>query len=403
VTRPQAEADTEVTTERPGSPEAAARLLRSLGEAGKAVRVRGGGTKRDWGGLGDPVAVELETGGMAEILEHNVGDLTAVLQAGVPLARAQAAFAEEGQMLALDPPLGAGEAATVGGMVATNDSGPLRHRYGGVRDLVVGISLALSDGSLAKAGGKVIKNVAGYDLAKLFTGSHGTLGLIVTVTVRLHPKPAGNATAVGATDDPDLLSKAAIQLARLPLEADSLDAAWQGGAGRLLARFGGATAADQADATATRMREAGLDGVQTVEDDEDLWDDLRAAQRGRGGAGDEASGRGSGASLKLSARMTDLAPALRATDAAGGALVSRAAHGLSWITLDPGDLVSRVGAIRDALDPRVVVVQDGPAELRRELDPWGPLDPGALVVMKRVKERFDTKRIFSPGAFVGGI
>jgi glycolate oxidase FAD binding subunit len=381
----------EVTTERPGSPEEAARLLRSLGEAGKAVRVRGGGTK-DWGGVGDPVAVELETGGMAKILEHNVGDLTAVLQAGVPLADAQAAFAAEGQMLALDPPLGAGDAATVGGMVATNDSGPLRHRYGGVRDLVVGISLALSDGSLAKAGGKVIKNVAGYDLAKLFTGSHGTLGLIVTVTVRLHPKPVGNATAVAATDDPDVLAKAAIALARLPLEADSLDAAWQGGAGRLLARFGGATAGDQAEATAARMREAGLDGVQTVEDDDDLWDDLRAAQR-----------RPEGASLKLSGRMTDLAPAIRATDAAGGALVSRAAHGLSWITLDSGDLVSRVGAVRDALDPRAVVVQDAPEELRRELDPWGPLDPGALVVMKRLKERFDTKRIFRPGAFVGGI
>jgi glycolate oxidase FAD binding subunit len=381
----------EVTTERPGSPEEAARLLRSLGEAGKAVRVRGGGTK-DWGGIGDPIAVELETGGMAKILEHNVGDLTAVLQAGVPLAEAQAAFAAEGQMLALDPPLGAGDAATVGGMVATSDSGPLRHRYGGVRDLIVGISLALSDGSLAKAGGKVIKNVAGYDLAKLFTGSHGSLGLIVTVTVRLHPKPVGNATAVAATDDPDVLAKAAIALARLPLEADSLDAAWQGGAGRLLARFGGATAGDQAEATASRMREAGLDGVQTVEDDDDLWDDLRAAQR-----------RPEGASLKLSGRMTDLAPAIRATDAAGGALVSRAAHGLSWITLDSGDLVSRVGAVRDALDPRAVVVQDGPEELRRELDPWGPLDPGALVVMKRLKERFDTKRIFRPGAFVGGI
>ncbi|HYH90635.1 MAG TPA: FAD-binding oxidoreductase, partial [Solirubrobacteraceae bacterium] len=148
-------ATAEVTTERPGSPEEAAKLLRSLGEAGKAVRVRGGGTK-DWGGIGEPVAVELETGGMATILEHNVGDLTAVLQAGVPLGEAQAAFAKEGQMLALDPPLGPGEAATVGGMVATGDSGPLRHRYGGVRDLIVGISLALSDGSLAKAGSKVI-------------------------------------------------------------------------------------------------------------------------------------------------------------------------------------------------------------------------------------------------------
>jgi glycolate oxidase FAD binding subunit len=380
------------TIERPGSPEEAAELLRSLGEAGRAVRPVGGRTKLDWGGLGEPPEVELETGGMAKILEHNVGDLTAVLQAGVPLAEAQAAFGEEGQMLALDPPLGQGDAATIGGMVATADSGPLRHRYGGVRDLIVGISLALSDGTLAKAGGKVIKNVAGYDLGKLFAGSYGTLGLVLTVTVRLHPKPVATATVVGASDDTEQLAKAATLLAGLPLEADSLDAAWRDGSGRLLARFGGATAGDQAEATATRMRDAGLDGVQTVEDDAELWDDLRAAQR-----------RPNGASLKVSARVTDLGPALRASEAAGGALVSRAAHGLSWITLDSGDLVRRASSVRAALEPRPVVLLDGPPELRRQFDPWGPVDDGALAVMRRVKERFDTTRIFRPGAFVGGI
>src|SRR4051795_6897788 len=102
----------ERTTERPGSPEEAAELLRSLGEAGKPLRPRGGGTKLDWGGVGEPTLVDLETGGMARILEHNVGDLTAVLQAGVPLAEAQAVFAEKNQMLALDPPLGERDAAT---------------------------------------------------------------------------------------------------------------------------------------------------------------------------------------------------------------------------------------------------------------------------------------------------
>jgi glycolate oxidase FAD binding subunit len=310
----------------------------------------------------------------------------------VPLLEAQAAFAAQGQMLALDPPLGAGDAATVGGVVATNDSGPLRHRYGGVRDLVVGITVVLSDGTIARSGGKVIKNVAGYDLGKLFAGSHGSLGLIVSVTVRLHPKPVETATAVGASDDPDTLAAAATLLAGLPLEADSLDAAWREGSGRLLARFGGATAGGQAEATAARMREAGLESVQTFEDDEELWADIRAAQR-----------RSDGASLKVSGRVTDLAAAIRATEAAGGALVSRAAHGLSWITLDAGDTVRRASGVRDALEPRPVVLLDGSAELRRELDPWGPVDEGALALMHRLKERFDTARIFRPGAFVGGI
>jgi glycolate oxidase FAD binding subunit len=381
-------ATAEVTRERPGSPEEAAELLRSLGEAGRAVRPVGGRTKVDWGGIGEPIAVELETGGMAEILEHNEGDLTAVLQAGVPLAEAQTLFGEAGQMFALDPPLGAGDATTIGGLVASADSGPLRHRYGGVRDLVLGITLALSDGTIAKAGSKVIKNVAGYDLGKLFSGSYGTLGLILDVTVRLHPKPV--ATAFGASDDADVLAAAATKLAGLPLEADSLDAAWQQGSGRLLARFGGASAGDQARVAAEGMKEAGLDGVETTEDDEDLWAALRNAQRGT-------------AVLKVSGRVTDLATAIRVTERAGGSLVSRAAHGLSWIALDAGDLARRATDIRDDLQPRPVVLLDGPAGLRGDFDPWGPVDAGALQVMRRIKERFDTHRIFRPGAYLGGI
>src|ERR687896_969945 len=147
--------------------EEAATEIREL----DAVRPRGGGTKLGWTPRGDDGATDFDARRMNRILEHNEGDFTAVLEAGVPLVEAQAAFAAEGQMLALDPPLGAGDAATIGGLMATGDSGPLRHRYGGVRDLVVGMTVVLSDGTIAKSGGKVIKNVAGYDLAKLFAGS----------------------------------------------------------------------------------------------------------------------------------------------------------------------------------------------------------------------------------------
>src|ERR687895_2064445 len=217
-------------------------LAAALAETGGTVRVRGAGTKLAWV-RGEP-DVELSTAGLDEIVEHNEGDLTAVLQAGVPLARAQQRFAEAGQMLALDPPDGG---ATIGGVVATNDSGPLRTRYGGIRDLVVGMRVALADGTVAKSGGKVIKNVAGYDLAKLFTGSYGTLGAILEVSVRLHPLPPATATAVGHTRSPHLLGGGAAALSHGRLEQMGLDVRWAAGAGMALARFGGAAARPQAE------------------------------------------------------------------------------------------------------------------------------------------------------------
>src|SRR5918999_4204815 len=177
--------------------EEAAAEIRDLA----AVRPRGGGTKLGWSPAGEGVA-DFDTRRLDRIIEHNEGDFTAVLEAGVPLVEAQAAFGAAGQMLALDPPLGEGDAATIGGVIAANDSGPLRHRFGGARDLVLGVTVVLSDGTIAKSGGKVIKNVAGYDLAKLFTGTYGTLGLIASVAVRLHPAPPRTATVTARSDDP---------------------------------------------------------------------------------------------------------------------------------------------------------------------------------------------------------
>jgi glycolate oxidase FAD binding subunit len=358
--------------------EEAAATIREHAEAGRAIRPRGGGTKLTWGGR-DSCDVEFDTRGLNRVLEHNEGDFTAVLEAGAPLAEAQQAFAAAGQILALDPP---GEGSTIGGVIATNDSGPLRHRYGGVRDLVVGITVALSDGTIAKSGGKVIKNVAGYDLGKLFAGSYGTLGLIARVAVRLHPAPAATATVSGATADPDRLAAAAIALARLPLEADCLDAAWERGTGRLLVRFGGATAEDRARATAERVE--GLDDVEVVAGDDELWGSQRAGQRGE-------------LVVKVSGRPTDLPRSCRVADAAGGSVVARAGLGLAWIALPPD---ADIGALRRALTPRACTVLDG---AHRVHDPWPEVDPGRLAVMERIKARFDPARAFRPGAFVGGL
>jgi glycolate oxidase FAD binding subunit len=345
-----------------------------------AVRPRGGGTKLGWGPASD--APDFDTRRLNGIQEHNVGDFTAVLEAGVPLAEAQAAFGVEGQMLALDPPLGEGDAATIGGVVAANDSGPFRHRYGGVRDLVVGMTVVLSDGTIAKSGGKVIKNVAGYDLAKLFAGSFGTLGLIASVAVRLHPAPARTATLTGSSDDPERLGRAAVSLAGLPLEAECLDAGWEGEAGWLSLRFGGTTAAEQAEAA---LEHVDLDGVAIeAEDDADIWALRRALQRGE-------------LVVKVAGRPTDLPAVIREARRAGGSVVSRAALGLSWINL-PAD--ADVNGLREALAPRACTVLDG---AQRVEDPWPPVDPGVFAVMERIKARFDPGRAFKPGTFVGGL
>jgi glycolate oxidase FAD binding subunit len=262
-----------------------------------------------------------------------------------------------------------------------------------VRDVVVGITIALSDGSLAKAGGKVIKNVAGYDLGKLFAGSFGTLGLAVNVAVRLHPKPDETATAAGASDDPAALAAAAATLARFPLEADCLDVAWRDGAGRVLVRFGGAAAERQARAVEERLRTAGLGDVTSTVDDDDLWAAQRDGQRSADGA-----------VLKVASRPADLGAVLEAARDAGARVVSRAALGLHWVTLEPGDdLAPRVEALRQALAPRACTLQDAPEPVRGAVAPWPELDPGVLALTRRVKARFDPARIFNPGSFVGGI
>jgi len=373
--------------------EEAAEAIREHAAAGRRIRPRGGGTKLSWA-LPDPGAVELDTRGLNRILEHNEGDFTAVLEAGVPLAEAQAQFGRAGQMLALDPPLGDG--ATIGGVVATNDSGPLRHRYGGVRDVIVGITVVLSDGTVAKSGGKVIKNVAGYDLAKLFTGSFGTLGLIARVAVRLHPAPLATATVVGTSEDPHRLGAAAVTLARLPLEADCLDVAWENGAGHVLLRFGGATAEERARAAAAHFE--GLREIEVVTDDYALWARRRAAQRGAVGGGDDRpSPNGRPIVIKVSGRPTDLPNLLRAAEAAGGTVASRAALGLSWVALPA---TADVATLRRALAPRACTVLDG-AHLVS--DPWPEVDLGRLAVMRRLKDRFDPAGAFRPGTFVGGI
>ena len=388
--------------EAPTSYDDVAELLRSAAADARAVRFRGGGTKLGWGRPVPEPDLEVCTQGLGRVLEHNAGDFTAVLQAGVPLAVAQDTFAEAGQMLALDPPLspwgGAGDdaaieaadaGATIGGIVATSDSGPLRQKYGGVRDLVVGMTVVLSDGTIAHAGGKVIKNVAGYDIGKLFAGAFGTLGMIAEITVRLHPRPPRTATVVARSEDATELAGAAAALAHAPLEADCLDLWWDAssGAGAVLARFGSADPGPRVEEAAALLRKAGGLAVETEDDDDSCWEAQRRAQRGD-------------VVVKVSALPASLPAAMAATQELGGTLVARAGLGLAWIQLEP--TAAAIEELRRRLAPAPCVVLDAPNDVRAALDPWGS-ETGPVDLMGKVKARFDPAGICAPGLFVGGI
>ncbi len=202
------------------------------------------------------------------VLEHEAGDLTCTVEAGIRLSALQERLARHGQRLSLDPP---GD-PTVGACLAANLSGPLRHRFGAPRDLVLGVTLVLADGTIANAGGKVVKNVAGYDLGKLVCGSHGTLALIARVSLRLHPIPAASATLVVGTDDPAAAVRAVL---RSPLQPSALDVLHPG---RVAVLFEGG----EAGVSEQLARARALVGGEV--DDGAAWEESRARQaaaRGR--------------------------------------------------------------------------------------------------------------------------
>ena len=370
-----------------GGREAAAAALASAGEAGTPVRFVGAGTKLSWGvPVADSEVTDIRTEGLDRLLEHNEGDLTAIVEAGLPLAEAQRAFAEADQELLLDPPDPDGT-ATIGGVFAAGDSGPLRTRYGGPRDLVLGVQVALSDGSVARAGGKVIKNVAGYDLSKLYTGSLGSLGLILELSLRLHPKPPSTATATGGSTDPSVLAAAALELAKAPLEARCLDLRFGGGDGALLARFGGAAPRSGAEAAARVMERAGLQ-ASLVDSDDEIWERQREAQRSLGGT-----------ALRVSTLPSRYGELLVVVQRLGGRMVARTGLGLAWVTFEersPGEAAEAVGSLRRELAPAPCAVLDAPADVLSLIDPWPSPAPGPLALMQRVKERFDPAGVCRP-------
>lgn len=355
-------------TVEPQSEAEVAEILKSANQEGSAVIPRGGGTKLHWGNAPARADVSLSLARMNRVLEHAWADLTVTVEPGCTIAELQRTLAERGQRLAVDPLWP--EKATVGGVLSTNDTGVLRYRYGGLRDLVIGVTMALADGTLAASGGKVVKNVAGYDLPKLVTGAYGTLGVITQATFRLHPSPKNTKNVTASFDS---LAEAQGILIRV-LDTQIVPAALQlrtnGSATHMDALFEGTEEGIRAQIETLRQI------VRVSEAGADVW------TRPETGA-------------KLSTLPSRIAEMLAGFQ--GTAVMQ--ATGLGWLDSSTLDGPALAGLRKK--------VESGGGSLalmsRRDgIDAWGT--PGdTLPLMRAIKQRFDPRGTLNPGVFLGGI
>jgi glycolate oxidase FAD binding subunit len=394
----------------PADTAEAAAILRDAARDDLAVLIRGGGTKTDWAVPPRRVDLILDTGGLTGVVEHAAGDLITVVRAGTTMEALAGALT--GQQLALDVPL---PGATVGGTVAVNTSGPRRMLYGTVRDLLIGITVVRPDGRVAHAGGKVVKNVAGYDLGKLFAGSYGTLGLITECAFRLHPLPAARAVVRARVADPGR-AVAAVLGAQVVPSALEIDAPPDGEVEVAVLVEGSAAGVRNRAATLAKI----LDGESS--DDPPPWWGRYPWQDGDLG-------------LKLTAPLSKVPDLLAAARESGAPLTVRGSAGTGVLYAglpQPRRDAPAPGPRRPGDNPRYseqsvpgdypryseqsvveflraaavrggghAVVLTAPPGVRETLDMWGPV--AGLALMRRVKDQFDPGHRFAPGRFVGGI
>ena len=383
----------------PGSTEDISELMQLANDRNIAVAPRGGGTSMALGNPPRELGLILSTTRMNAVVEHVPGDQVVRVQSGIRFGELQERLAESDQMLGVDPPE-AGNGATVGGIVAANSSGPKRYRYGTIRDLIIGITVVLADGTVAKAGGKVVKNVAGYDLAKLFTGSLGTLGVIAECNFRLHPRPETARTV--AVELPDTASAGAASQAILHAQVvpSAVELLWSEDARLLTVLIEGIPSGVEAQAETASHILGSFGEVRTLGDDE-------AGSSSPPGAGDDE------VAIKISAPPAELAGVL---DSALGAssrlgvtprITGHAGTGVTYVGLSGGDEEARAGVVEELREIWLrrggsVVVRQAPPAFKERVEAWGPIGT-RLDLSRRVKEKFDPRGILNPGRFVGGI
>jgi glycolate oxidase FAD binding subunit len=388
---------------RPASLEEAEEAVRQSAREGLRLCFVGGGTELELGAPPTALDAVISTLALARVLEYAPLDQIVTVEAGVTLAFLQALLKEKGQMLALDPPWA--ERATLGGLVATNAFGPRRTRYGSVRDLIIGVTLVRADGTRARGGGKVVKNVAGFDLPKLMVGSLGSLGLISTVTFRLHPLPESQSTVVFPRATPQAVRQVVAEMRKAQLEPAAVAALYSDNGLDLGCRFEGFDAGVRAqrDALAALAQQLGfpvevLDGAAA----DAFWSRQASVRES------PATVRAKLATLptELPRTASEVWPLLRDALQAPRA-VFYPTLGLAFVAgnmRDAGALATAVARSRESLAPRGghLVLHAAPADLRARTDVWGPAPSGA-VLFHRVKDTLDPEHRLAAGRTVGGL
>ena len=406
----------------PASVEELRGILAVAHQWDKAVAPWGGGTRMAVGNTPERLDLVVNLSRLGDVIEHNPGDLTATVQAGITLAKLQEALGKHGQFLALDPPLP--HRATLGGTLAIGASGPLKWLYGSPRDVVIGMKVVHADGQVTKSGGQVVKNVSGYDMSRLHIGGIGTLGVIAEVSLKLTPLPDDETTVLAEYQHSAQCLGAALDIFHgdvVPLALTTFDreasrrieGGEPRGAHSLAVRVGGRplTLQRQIRECQQACQRHGPSQVEVLVngDATSLWRSL--ADFGW----DESSSPQIGARVSLPpSRVPEFIEGLQRLEESGGlllAIVSHPAHGtvlIGWFGSGDGlSTDAAAGVIRYTTEAVHIlggktVVERCPPEVKPHIDVWD--DPGeSLSIMRRLKNQYDPKRVLNPGRFAGGI
>jgi FAD/FMN-containing dehydrogenase len=370
----------------PATAAEAAEVMRAAAGHGLSVVPRGAGTRLRWGAPPSRCDLLIDTRRLDRMIEYAPGDLVVKVEAGMTMEKLAGTLRAEGQRLALDAPI---PGSTVGGTLATAAAGPLRLRYGTARDLIIGVTIVRADGAVAKSGGKVVKNVAGYDLGKLLTGSYGTLGLIIEAAFRLHPLPAAHTYVTCEVADfarAQQAVQAVLHSSTVP-SAIELDAPHEGPITIAVLVEGVAEGIPVRAEQAAKL----LGGDAQADEDPPAW-------WGRYPDGD--------ALIELTAPPARLAEIMQG--AGEGVRVRGSAGSGHWYVVLPGDLpAERAAEVVTGLRSAVarhggsVIVRVAPDDVRDRLDLWGPV--ASLALQRRIKDQFDPDHRLAPGRFMKGI